>query len=91
MAENKEKHLRRLISLLDDPDEESALMVLSELLSREDEIDLELLAEYQESSSKCMRRRIHQLQSALIQPTPHLKALKVLPQYNALQPQGHRP
>ena len=67
MAENKEKHLRRLISLLDDPDEESALMVLSELLSREEEIDLELLAEYQESSSKCMRRRIHQLQSALIQ------------------------
>ena len=67
MAEDKEIRLERLISLLDDPDEDAALMILSELLAREDEIDPELLAEYQESSNKYMRRRIHQLQSALIQ------------------------
>lgn len=56
--------IRRLASLLDDPDEGVAISAMAELLNRESELG-EIPAELQESSSPLMRRRIHQLQSAL--------------------------
>lgn len=59
------KSLRRLISLLDDPDETTGLNVMAELLLHADKV-LPLLPEYQECSDPVMRKRIHQLQAAII-------------------------
>lgn len=56
--------IKRLASLLDDPDESVAITAMAELLNREPELG-DLPAELQESSNPLMRRRAHQLQSAL--------------------------
>ncbi len=64
MAELTPIDIRRLASLLDDPDEVVAIGAMAELLNREGELG-ELPAELQESTSPLMRRRVHQLQSAL--------------------------
>lgn len=64
MAENSEKELRRIFSLLDDPDENIVLNAMAELLSREEELGT-LPGEFQESDDPVMRKRIHQLQAAL--------------------------
>ncbi|MBO5791425.1 MAG: hypothetical protein J6S54_03025 [Lentisphaeria bacterium] len=64
MADQNPIDIRRLASLLDDPDEAVAISAMAELLNRESELG-ELPAELQESASPLMRRRIHQLQSAL--------------------------
>ena len=68
--------IRRLASLLDDPDEGVAVSAMAELLNRENELG-EIPAELQESSSPLMRRRIHQLQTALtmIRRRRHLNLL----------------
>ena len=59
------KSLRKLISLLDDPDENTGLNVMAELLAQEEDV-LPLLAEYQECSDPVMRKRVHQLQAAML-------------------------
>ena len=64
MAELTPIDIRRLASLLDDPDESVAVSAMAELLNREYELG-DLPAELQESSNPLMRRRAHQLQSAL--------------------------
>ena len=64
MADQTPIDIRNLASLLDDPDETVAISAMAELLNREHELG-ELPAELQESSSPLMRRRAHQLQSAL--------------------------
>ena len=64
MAEQTPIDIRRLASLLDDPDESVAVSAMAELLNREYELG-DLPAELQESSNPLMRRRAHQLQSAL--------------------------
>lgn len=64
MADQKIIDIRRLASLLNDPDEAVAVSAMAELLNRESELG-DLPAELQENASHLMRRRIHQLQSAL--------------------------
>ncbi|MBR4949221.1 MAG: hypothetical protein IKZ25_00435 [Clostridia bacterium] len=64
MADQTPIDIRRLGSLLDDPDEAVAISAMAELLNREPELG-DLPAELQESASPLMRRRVHQLQSAL--------------------------
>lgn len=64
MADQTPIDIRRIASLLDDPDEAVAISAMAELLNREPELG-ELPAELQESSNPLMRRRVHQLQSAL--------------------------
>ena len=64
MADQKTIDLRRLASLLNDQDETVAVSAMAELLNRESELG-ELPAELQENASPLMRRRVHQLQSAL--------------------------
>lgn len=64
MAENN-RELLRIISLLDDPDETVSVNAMAELLAREDELGA-LPALSQESKDPLMRRRIHQLQAALL-------------------------
>ncbi len=56
--------LRRLASLLDDEDEDTAVGALAELLNRETELG-DLPGELQESADPLIRRRAHQLQAAL--------------------------
>ena len=56
--------IRSLLSLLDDEDEPTALEAMAELLYRGDEV-FPYLAELQESSDPLLRRRVHQLESAL--------------------------
>jgi len=56
--------LRAVAALLDDEDEGVAVSAIAELLNREAELG-GLLAELQESPDPRMRRRVHQLQSAL--------------------------
>jgi len=64
MAEPEKIDIRRLASLLDDPDENVAVSAIAELLNREDELG-DLPAELQESADPLMRRRVHQLETAL--------------------------
>ena len=64
MPEPEKIDIRRLASLLDDPDENVAVSAIAELLNREDELG-DLPAELQESSNPLMRRRVHQLETAL--------------------------
>ena len=64
MAEAKQIDIKRLASLLDDPDENVAISAMAELLNREFELG-ELPGTLQENANPLMRRRIHQLQSAL--------------------------
>ena len=56
--------IERLASLLDDPDEAVAVSAMAELLNREEELG-DLPGRLQEHPDPLMRRRIHQLQSAL--------------------------
>lgn len=53
-----------LLSLLDDEDEAVALEAMAQLLERGDELGAEL-ARLQDSSEPLLRRRVHQLESAL--------------------------
>ena len=53
-----------LLSLLDDEDEQVALEAMAQLLERGDELGVEL-AKLQDSSEPLLRRRVHQLESAL--------------------------
>lgn len=53
-----------LLSLLDDEDERVALEAMAQLLERGDELGMEL-ARLQDSSEPLLRRRVHQLESAL--------------------------
>ena len=53
-----------LLSLLDDEDEPTAVEAMAELLDRGDEVS-PYLAELQESPNPLLRRRVHQLESAL--------------------------
>ena len=64
MADQTPIDIRRLASLLDDPDEAVAISAMAELLNRESELGM-LPAELQENANPLMRRRVHQLQSAL--------------------------
>ena len=56
--------LEKLSLLLDDEDEEVAVNVIAALLDRQDELG-DLPARLQESSNELVRRRAHQLQSAI--------------------------
>ena len=56
--------LEKLSLLLDDDDEEVAVNVIAALLDRQDELG-DLPARLQESSNELVRRRAHQLQSAI--------------------------
>ncbi|MBP5532179.1 MAG: hypothetical protein J6Y54_09165 [Lentisphaeria bacterium] len=56
--------IRTLLSLLDDEDEGPALEAMAELLWRGEEV-FPYLAELQESPDPLLRRRVHQLESAL--------------------------
>ena len=59
------EHLKILLGMLDDPDENSAVSVMGELLrSNSDEL-LPLLGDLQESNDPLMRKRIHELQSII--------------------------
>ena len=60
----KDPDISSLISLLDDEDEATAVEAMAELLYRGDEA-AEKLAELQESPDPLLRRRVHQLESAL--------------------------
>ena len=60
----KKPDIRSLLSLLDDEDEPVALDAMAELLYRGDEV-LPYLADLQETTDPRLRRRIHQLESAL--------------------------
>lgn len=60
----KKPDIRSLLSLLDDEDEQVALDAMAELLYRGDEV-LPYLADLQETGDVLLRRRIHQLESAL--------------------------
>ena len=62
---DKQEELLRIFSLLDDPDEDISLNAMAELLDREDELG-DLPARFQESSDPLLRKRIHQLQAALV-------------------------
>ena len=61
--ENSE--ILRIASLLDDPDENTALNAMAELLAREDELG-DVPGLLHESEDPLMRRRIHQLEAALL-------------------------
>ena len=78
--------IKRLASLLDDPDESVAISAMAELLNREPELG-DLPAELQESSNPLMRRRAHQLQSALtmIRRRRYLAALLRSNEINCLE------
>ena len=65
MTERQKKEILRIASLLDDPDETTALNAMAELLDREDELG-DVPAELHESRDPLMRRRIHQLEAALL-------------------------
>ena len=56
--------IRSLLSLLDDEDESVALDAMAELLCRGDEV-LPFLGELQDATDPLLRRRVHQLESAL--------------------------
>ena len=56
--------IRTLLSLLDDEDEGAAIEAMAELLCRGEEV-FPYLAELQESPDPLLRRRVHQLESAL--------------------------
>ena len=60
----KNPDIRTLLSLLDDEDESTALEAMAELLYRGEEV-FPYLAELQESPDPLLRRRVHQLESAL--------------------------
>ena len=64
MAEQNPIDIKRLASLLDDPDEAVAISAMAELINREPELG-DLPAVLQEDTNPLMRRRVHQLQSAL--------------------------
>ena len=64
MPEPEQIDIERLASLLDDPDEAVAISAMAELLNREQELG-DLPGALQEHENPLMRRRIHQLQSAL--------------------------
>ena len=64
MADPIKIDITRLASLLKDPDDNVAVSAMAELINREDELG-DLLAALQDSSHPLMRRRVHQLQSAL--------------------------
>lgn len=57
--------IRSLLSLLDDEDESIAVEAMANLLERGDELGDELAA-LQDSADPLLRRRVHELQSALI-------------------------
>ena len=63
MPSNRE--ITSLLSLLDDEDETIAVEAMAQLLELGDELDDELAA-LQDSSDPLLRRRVHELQSALI-------------------------
>lgn len=60
-----ETDLDNLLLLLDDEDNELAIAAMRELLRREDELG-DRLAALQEADSPLLRKRIHQLQSAMV-------------------------
>ena len=60
----KKPDIRTLLSLLDDEDEQIALDAMAELLYRGEEV-FPYLAELQEAPDPLLRRRVHQLESAL--------------------------
>ena len=64
MAEKK-FNLRCLLSLLDDPDERAIQPVMAELLAHEDELDPDIIAEYQEQDNPLLEKRIDQLISTV--------------------------
>lgn len=55
-------NLKHLLDLLDDENQQSASLVMAELLKYEDQVE-PLLREIQESDNPRLRRRIHQLES----------------------------
>ena len=57
-----EAYLRSLLGMLDDPDENTAVSVMAELLKHETAI-LPLLCEMQEADNSLLRKRIQQLES----------------------------
>lgn len=57
--------IKLLASLLDDPDDQIAVKAISELLKYEDSLG-DLPAVWQESADPLLRKRAHQLQSALV-------------------------
>ncbi|MBO5765311.1 MAG: hypothetical protein J6S24_03405, partial [Lentisphaeria bacterium] len=61
---SQDKELERLLSLLDDEDDNVGIPVLASLLERHLEL-LPHLAELQDSSDPVIRKRVHQLQSIL--------------------------
>ena len=61
----KKPDIRTLLSFLDDEDEQIAIEAIAELLCRGDEV-FPYLAELQESTDPLLRRRVHQLEAALI-------------------------
>lgn len=59
------EHLKILLGMLDDPDENSAVSVMGELLRSNSSELLPLLGDLQESNDPLMRKRIHELQSII--------------------------
>ena len=56
--------IEKLISLLDDEDDDAAVFVMAQLLERQDELG-DLPGQLQESDNPLLRRRAHQLQAAI--------------------------
>lgn len=59
-----DKKIESLIKLLDDDNQQTASLIMAELLCHEEELD-PVIMEFQEAEDPRMRRRIHQLQSVL--------------------------
>ena len=66
MSGDSEKDIRYLLDLMDDENEQTASLAMAELL-RSDRSELlnRHLCELQESARPGLRRRVHQLQSAI--------------------------
>ena len=62
MTHPEKASLETLLSLLDEPSQQSASLIMAELLQREEELDA-YLKDLQESEDPMVRRRIHQLES----------------------------
>ena len=75
------EHLKILLGMLDDPDENSAVSVMGELLrSNSDEL-LPLLGDLQESNDPLMRKRIHELQSIIALRNRRRRFLELLEEH----------
>lgn len=61
-----DREYESLLSLLDDENEQSAAQAMAELLQRDEKPLQEILRKLQESSNGRLRKRIHQLQGAIL-------------------------